>query len=121
MHTYDIIIIGAGPSGCATAIELANRHQKLAPRVLLLDRAAFPRVKLCAGGLTSDANRTLSELEVHVDLEAIPVNFSKFLLPSGSLLFEKPNHFRVIRRDQFDNFLFRTATERGVIAKDDEE
>jgi geranylgeranyl reductase family protein len=121
MHTYDIIIIGAGPSGCATAIELANRHQKLAPRVLLLDRAAFPRVKLCAGGLSSDANRTLSELEVHVDLEAIPVNFSKFLLPSGSLLFEKPNHFRVIRRDQFDNFLFLTATERGVIAKDDEE
>jgi len=121
MHEYDIIIIGAGPSGCATAIELANRDQNLAPRVLLLDKAVFPRVKLCAGGLTSDADRTLSELEVHIDLPAIPVNLSKFLLPSGCLLFEKSNHFRVIRRDKFDNLLFRTASERGVVAKDGEE
>jgi menaquinone-9 beta-reductase len=121
MQEYDIIIIGAGPSGCATAIELANRDQNLAPRVLLLDKAMFPRVKLCAGGVTSDANRTLNELGVHMDLPAIPVNLSKFLLPSGSLLFEKPNHFRVVRRDQFDNFIFRTASERGVVAKDGEE
>src|ERR1041384_3288939 len=121
MRDYDVIIVGAGPSGCATALELANRKSTQATRILLLDKETFPRVKLCAGGVTSDANRALNELEVHMDLPAIPVNLSKFLLPSGTLLFEKPNHFRVIRRDHFDNFLFRTASERGVVAKDGEE
>lgn len=121
MREYDVIIVGAGPSGCATAIELANRNQALAPRVLLLDKTVFPRVKLCAGGLTTDADLILRELGVHMDLAAIPVHVSKFLLPMGRLLFEQPSHFRVIRRDQFDAFLFRTARERGVATKDGEE
>lgn len=121
MREYDVIIVGAGPSGCATAIELANRDQTLAPRVLLLDKAVFPRIKLCAGGLTTDAELILRELDVDLDLPAVPVHLSHFLLPSGRLLFEKPNHFRVIRRDQFDALLFQTARERGVVTKDGEE
>lgn len=121
MQQYDIIIVGAGPSGCATAIELANLDQTLAPRILLLDRAVFPRVKLCAGGLTSDADLILDELGVHVDLPAIPVDRSVFLLPTGRLLFDKPHHFRVFRRDQFDAFLFGAAKERGVVTNDGEE
>lgn len=120
MREYDIIIMGAGPSGCATAIELANRDPALAHRVLLLDKTVFPRVKLCAGGLTAYADLTLRELDVHIDLPAIPIHLSKFLLPTGRLLFEQPDHFRVIRRDQFDALLFRTVNERGVVTKDGE-
>jgi flavin-dependent dehydrogenase len=78
--------MGAGPAGCATAIELANRDQALAQRVLLLDKAVFPRVKLCAGALTPYADLTLRELGVHLDLPAIPIHLSKFLLPKGRLL-----------------------------------
>jgi flavin-dependent dehydrogenase len=87
----------------------------------LLDKATFPRIKLCAGGLTTDADLILRELGVHVDLPAVSVHLSKFLLPTGQLLFEQPDHFRVIRRDQFDELLFRTARERGVVARDGEE
>ncbi|HJN78318.1 MAG TPA: NAD(P)/FAD-dependent oxidoreductase [Myxococcota bacterium] len=43
----DIIIVGAGPSGCATAMGLADRGLE----VLVLDRAAFPRDKVCGEGL----------------------------------------------------------------------
>jgi geranylgeranyl reductase family protein len=121
MREYDVVIVGAGPSGCATAIELANRDQTLAPRVLLLDKAVFPRIKLCAGGLTADADLILRELDVCIDLPAVPVHLTKFLLPTGQLLFEQPDHFRVIRRDQFDELLFRTASERGVVTRDGEE
>lgn len=45
MTTYDVAIIGGGPAGstCARALVAAGL------RVVVLDRATFPRVKLCAG------------------------------------------------------------------------
>jgi geranylgeranyl reductase family protein len=45
---YDAIIAGAGPAGSAAAFVMA----RAGARVLVLDRAAFPRDKLCAGLLT---------------------------------------------------------------------
>jgi len=48
MELWDAIIVGAGPAGCAAAYDLAAAGR----RVLLLDRAVFPRPKACAGGLT---------------------------------------------------------------------
>jgi geranylgeranyl reductase family protein len=52
---WDAIVVGAGPAGCAAAYDLAAAGR----RVLLLDRAAFPRPKACAGGLTMKAVRAL--------------------------------------------------------------
>jgi len=54
MHA-DVVIVGAGPAGCAAAFDLTSRGL----RVLLLDRTAFPRRKPCAGGLTVKALRAL--------------------------------------------------------------
>lgn len=48
MELWDALIVGAGPAGCAAAYDLAAAGR----RVLLLDRAVFPRHKACAGGLT---------------------------------------------------------------------
>lgn len=48
---YDALIVGAGPAGSATAIRLARGGA----RVLLVDRARFPRDKPCGGGLTGRA------------------------------------------------------------------
>lgn len=45
---FDIIIIGAGPSGCSAAYDLSHAGYK----VLLADKTEFPRSKPCAGGLT---------------------------------------------------------------------
>ena len=47
-QAYDIIIIGAGPGGSTAAYLLARHNFK----VLLVDKAFFPRYKLC-GGLLS--------------------------------------------------------------------
>jgi len=44
---HEVIIIGAGPAGCAAAIALALRGRE----VLLLERQEGERAKLCAGGL----------------------------------------------------------------------
>ncbi len=60
MPSYDTIIVGAGPAGCATAYDLAHAGR----RVLLLDRRSFPRHKACACGLT---RKTLNALRYSVD------------------------------------------------------
>jgi geranylgeranyl reductase family protein len=55
MKVWDAIVVGAGPAGCACAYDLAASGQT----VLLLDKAVFPRMKACAGGLTTKTLRAL--------------------------------------------------------------
>jgi len=50
---FDVLVVGAGPAGSATAIHLARAGAS----VLLADRARFPRNKPCGGGLTGRALR----------------------------------------------------------------
>lgn len=54
--TADIVVVGAGPAGATTAYLLA----KYGHQVLLLDKAAFPRKKLCAGCLTEKTRDLLT-------------------------------------------------------------
>ena len=56
--TADVAVVGAGPAGTATAIELARAGRD----VLLLDKARFPRDKICGDGLTAGALRILEDL-----------------------------------------------------------
>lgn len=49
--THDLIVIGAGPAGSAAAMQACG----LGLRVALIDKASFPREKLCGGGITGRA------------------------------------------------------------------
>ncbi len=53
--SYDVAIVGAGPAGSVAAFRLASAGT----RVLLLDKATFPRDKPCGGGVTGRAARLL--------------------------------------------------------------
>ena len=53
MERFDVLVCGAGPAGSAAAIHLSRGGA----RVLLADRARFPRDKPCGGGLTGRALR----------------------------------------------------------------
>jgi menaquinone-9 beta-reductase len=57
---YDVAVVGAGPSGSASALHLSRRGW----RVLLVDKAVFPRDKPCAEFLSPPAERLLDELGV---------------------------------------------------------
>ncbi len=49
MFDFDVLIIGAGPAGSATAIHAGRAGL----RVLLMDASAFPRDKVCGDSLSS--------------------------------------------------------------------
>ena len=57
MQTADAIVVGGGPAGSSCAWKLREAGLD----VIVLDRAKFPRCKLCAGWVTPEA---LSDLEL---------------------------------------------------------
>jgi geranylgeranyl reductase family protein len=58
-----VIVVGAGPAGAATAYHLANAGID----VLLLEKTAFPRDKVCGDGLTPRATRQLLSMGFDLD------------------------------------------------------
>ncbi|MDO4666109.1 MAG: FAD-dependent oxidoreductase [Actinomycetaceae bacterium] len=57
----DVIVVGAGPAGAATAYHLAQAGFE----VLVLDKAVFPRNKTCGDGLTPAAVRELLTIGIN--------------------------------------------------------
>jgi flavin-dependent dehydrogenase len=60
------VVVGAGPGGSSTAWHLA----KLGIEVILLDRASFPRDKICAEYLSPQASRILAGMGAMEEIEA---------------------------------------------------
>jgi flavin-dependent dehydrogenase len=81
-HT-DVLVVGAGPAGSATAFHLARQGH----RVVLVDRARFPRDKPCSEYLSPEAVRLLDRMGVLADLEragAQPLYGTTVFAPRGS-------------------------------------
>jgi flavin-dependent dehydrogenase len=64
--TADVVIVGAGPGGSATATHLARAGLS----VQLLEKSTFPREKVCGDGLTPRATRELIKLGIDTTAEA---------------------------------------------------
>jgi len=65
-RAVDVLVAGAGPAGSAAAAFLARAGH----RVLLVDRAEFPRDKACSEYMSPEAVRILDRLGVLAELEA---------------------------------------------------
>ncbi len=120
MGEYDILIVGAEPAGSAAAIQIANRNPDLARRTLLIEKAVFPRPKLCGGGVTTHADALLAKLRVQLDVPSFPIHAIKFMFEDLRFTVRIPNVFRVVRREEFDAQLAQHARARGVELREGE-
>jgi geranylgeranyl reductase family protein len=81
-EVFDVAVIGAGPAGSATGAFLARQGL----RVLLLDKADFPRDKTCGDALSPRAIHFLHDLDLGKEVEksAFQVNDVVVTSPEGS-------------------------------------
>jgi flavin-dependent dehydrogenase len=119
----DVVVVGAGPAGAATAILLAREGLS----VVLLDRARFPRDKICGEYLSPKGSRILERLGVLARVEARgarPLRGMRILGPDGTLLVgdypldharsANHPHALAVRRRVLDSALVERAREVGV-------
>ncbi len=110
MEHFDVLVVGGGPAGSTTGIRLADAGVK----VLLVDKATFPRDKPCGGGLTMRAVRECPVdpspvVEEEVDLVELRFRFGDSVEHHTS----RPI-VHMTQRRRLDAFLLDAARERGV-------
>jgi geranylgeranyl reductase family protein len=114
----DVIVVGAGPAGSATAFYLAQAGLD----VLLLDKAMFPREKVCGDGLTPRGVRAILAMGITADERDGWVPNKGLRIIGGGVRLELrwpelsnyPGYGLVRTRLGFDETLARTAEKAGV-------
>ncbi len=118
---FDVIVVGAGPSGSTCASFLAKGNA----RVLLLDKAVFPRDKTCGDAISGKSLKVLRELGWEKGVEKLEhgkVFGITFSSPNGTTIkipfpkkAEKGSYAAeggkgyALKREVYDNFLFQNT------------
>ncbi len=112
---YDVAIIGAGPAGCACALALKDAGLK----VLLIDKARFPRDKVCGDAIPGRAIKVLKSIssEFGAAFANFPHHYktlqTKIFLNGQELCFTWVQEAYTFTRLEFDNFLINLVKQHS--------
>ncbi len=113
----DVIVVGAGPAGASTAYHLAQTGVD----VLLLEKASFPRDKICGDGLTPRAVKQLISMGFDLDEPGWQKNKGLRIVGAGHRLelpwpelASFPPYGAVRTRTDLDEILARHAQKAGA-------
>ncbi|GII93578.1 geranylgeranyl reductase family protein [Sinosporangium siamense] len=113
----DVIVVGAGPAGSATAFYLAQAGLD----VLLLEKSTFPREKVCGDGLTPRAVKQLIDMGIDIDAPGWVRNKGLRVIGGGQRfeldwpeLSSFPDFGLVRTRKDFDEIFAANAVRAGV-------
>jgi geranylgeranyl reductase family protein len=113
---WDVVVVGGGPAGAACAA--AARRTDPTARVLVLDRADFPRDKVCGDGIAPEALDVLAGLGL--DAPALTDGYASVprlrLRSPGGTTVEREMHrpASVVPRAVFDDRLLTAALGSGA-------
>lgn len=82
---YDVIVVGAGPAGCSAASFIAQKGLE----VLLVDKAKFPRDKVCGDGFSASSLAVLERvgaLEVIEEMNPFKIDGITVSSPNGTIM-----------------------------------
>ena len=109
---YDVAVVGAGPAGAVTAFAAATRGLS----VLLLDKATFPRRKVCGCCLNAHALSALAAVglgDLPARLGAVPLTRIELAAKGRAATLPQVGSVS-LSRDAFDVALIRAATDAGA-------
>ncbi len=117
-ETADVIVVGAGPGGSATAAYLAMAGLD----VLLLEKTHFPREKVCGDGLTPRAVRELVTLGIPTPEDDGWIKNKGLRIVGGGMRLQLdwpevasfPPYGLVRTRQDFDDILAKHAVKNGA-------
>ena len=117
--SWDLAIVGGGPAGSSTALHLVRHEKVRADRIVIVDKAKFPRDKPCAGAVSQLGLDVLAEIGVvprspREEMRGVRViqddKVGETIAPMGA----------VFRRTEFDAELLRLAESDGVAVREGE-
>lgn len=113
-RTFDVAIVGAGPSGATAAIKLANQGHTVA----LIDAATYPRTTRCAGWLSSKAKPLLDDIGLSVKMFS-GRTFESAMFHNADLSKSAQPHFTeapgiLLDRTRFGDALAKIAAKAGA-------
>ncbi|MBO0775293.1 MAG: geranylgeranyl reductase family protein [Actinobacteria bacterium] len=114
----DVIVVGAGPAGSATAFYLAQAGLD----VLVLEKSRFPREKVCGDGLTPRGVKQLAAMGIPAAEQDGWIRNRGLRIIGGGVRLELdwpeltsyPGYGLVRSRRSFDETLARTAQQAGA-------
>ena len=119
MLDYDVVIVGAGPAGCMCAYSAKKNAPSL--RILLIDKASFPREKSCGGVLKEEAYDFLTntlKLSIPEHVYTSPKNLDVLYLDwDTNFEFVQKRAFINIDRKVFDSWLLSLVNKSVQISE----